>query len=99
MNASKNRRYSYELKKQVVELYFEGRPINEIVDKFHLSSRKRIYEWVKKAKNDGFSSLQDHRGIYSAGKKKKEKESLEEENYRLKLEVAYLKKLIALNRG
>lgn len=99
MSNTRNK-YSFEVKKQVVEMFFEGYSVDEIVEKHGLSSRKRIYDWVAKVREYGYSSLGDQRGLHSKGKKKtKKQERLEEENERLKMEVAYLKKLIALKRG
>lgn len=95
----KKQTYSFDLKKQVVEMYLEGTSVIDLTDKFNLGNRRRVYEWVDKVRTGGYEALKDLRGINSKGKSKKEKESLEEENERLKLENEYLKKLLDLKRG
>ena len=39
-------KYPYELKKQVVELFFEGESVPELTKRFSIKSRRRIYDWV-----------------------------------------------------
>jgi transposase len=93
------KKYSYDVKKQVVEMYFEGHPIVDIVTKFEISNRRRVHEWVKKVKENGYDALNDTRGHKSKGKSKKEDQTLEEKYERLQLENLYLKKLLDLKRG
>lgn len=91
--------YPYELKKEVVELYFEGHSVLDLVEKYEIKNRRRVYDWVKKVKEFGYVGLSDQRGINSKGKKKKEESSLEEQLEKVKLENEYLKKLLDLKRG
>lgn len=94
----KPRNYTFEEKKEVVELFFEGYTIEELMERFDISNRRRIYEWSKNVRDaNSFEVLRDRRGLMNKGRKKKE--SIEEENERLKLEVLYLKKLIRLREG
>lgn len=95
---TKPRMYTFEEKKEVVELFFEGFTVNDLMERFDISNRRRIYEWSKKVRDaNSFEALKDRRGSMNKGRKKKE--SIEEENDRLKLEVLYLKKLIRLKKG
>src|SRR5699024_6689594 len=96
---TKLRTYSYDLKKQVVEMYFEGYTVAELVNKFDIKNRRRVYEWTAKVREFGYDGLYDMRGSRSNGKKKKEQETLEEKYKRLELENMYLKKLLDLKRG
>lgn len=90
-------RYTFELKKQVVELYHEGYSAVELKDMFGLGDRRRVSEWAKKVRDAGtMDVLKDTRGLANKGVTKKKKESMVEENERLKLENLYLKKLIEL---
>lgn len=91
--------YSYDLKKQVVEKYLEGHSASELVDEFEIKNRRTIYDWVNKAKIEGFKGLEDQRGLQSKGKSKKDEDTIEQKYERLKLENMYLKKLLDLKRG
>ncbi|MFA9560692.1 helix-turn-helix domain-containing protein [Evansella sp. AB-rgal1] len=97
MKSTKN--YPYEVKKQIVEMYFEGHSVTDLVEQFEVRDRRRIYDWIEKAREEGYRALEDGRGLRSTGKKKKEEQSLEEEYEKLKLENEYLKKLLDLKRG
>ena len=91
--------YSYTFKKQMVELYMEGHTATELARKYDISNRRRIHEWVSKVKQAGtMEVLKDTRGLANKGKTKDAKQSLEKEMERLKLENAYLKKLLELKR-
>jgi len=96
---SKKKRYAFELKKQVVKEYFEGYSVPDLVEKYGIGNRRRVYEWATKVREGGYAALEDKRGLKSKGKKKKDELSLEEKYERLKLENLYLKKLLALKRG
>ena len=92
-----NTSYGFDLKKEIVELYFEGYSAVDLANRFELSNRRRVSEWVKQVREAGtFEVLHDTRGLANKGKTKLFKETLKEENERLTLENLYLKKLIAL---
>lgn len=91
--------YPYDLKKQVVEMYFEGHAVPDLVTEFNISNRRTLYDWINKAKEGGFRALGDNRGKKSKGKSKIDEQSLVEKYERLKLENEYLKKLLDLKRG
>ena len=94
----KKRNYTFEEKKEVVELFFEGHKASVLTKRFNISNRRRIYEWAKIVQDTkSFESLRDTRGQMNKGRIKQE--DLAEENERLKLEILYLKKLLQLKRG
>lgn len=80
-------------------MYFEGYMVTELVKKFDIKNRRRVYEWVAKVRELGYDGLYDARGARSTGKKKKEHQTIEEKYKRLELENLYLKKLLDLKRG
>jgi len=45
------RKYPYELDTQVVESFFEGESAIDLTEKFEVSNRRRIYDWVKMLEN------------------------------------------------
>ncbi|HED0876548.1 TPA: helix-turn-helix domain-containing protein [Campylobacter jejuni] len=98
MGRNKNT-YTYDLKKQAVEMYFEGHSVPDLVDEFEIQNRRTLYEWINSVKTEGYQALYDHRGRKSQGKKKKEGQTLEEKYEHLQLENEYLKKLLDLKRG
>ena len=86
--------YTFELKKQVVELYMERHTAIELAEKYEIADRRRIYEWVNKVKEAGtMDALKDTRGLANKGKTKEVKYSMEKEMERLKLENDYLKNI------
>ncbi|MDM5332089.1 transposase [Ureibacillus composti] len=90
--------YSYELKKEAVELYFEGFSASYVANKLDISSRTLVNDWVKQVKvSNTFDVLLPNQG--RPRKNSKKKETIVEENERLKLENLYLKKLLELKRG
>src|SRR5690625_7962355 len=93
------RTYSFDLKKQVVEMYFEGYTVKDLVEKFDIKNRRRVYDWTATVREYGYDGLYDARGSTSTGKKKKQGKTSEETYERLELENLYLKKLLDLNRG
>lgn len=97
--SNKKRKYPYELKKQIVEEYLEGNPASELEEKFEVGNRRRITEWAKIVREQGYQGLEDQRGKKSKGKSKKEEKSLEEKYELACLEIEYLKKLLHLQRG
>lgn len=96
---AKTRTYSYDLKKQVVQMYFEGYTVMDLIKKFNIKNRRTVYDWTAKVREFGYEGLYDTRGSRSTGKKKKEHETTEEKYKRLELENLYLKKLLDLKRG
>lgn len=94
----KNKKYPYELKKQVVELFFEGKSAIELTGKFNLNNRRRIYDWVAIVREHGYTAL-EYGVPKSESENSNEDRMLKEENTRLKLENEYLKKLLDLKRG
>jgi len=95
----KYKSYSFETKKKAVELYFEGRSAITIAKEFHLSSDRIVQEWSKKVRDaNSFEVLKNRRGRKKQSEEKR-KETLEEENERLRIENLYLKKLLELRKG
>lgn len=93
------RKYTYDMKKKVVNMYYEGHSVSDLVIRFDISNRRRINDWVQKVREGGYDALKDRRGVKSKGRPQKDGLTLKEENERLRLEVMYLKKLIDLQRG
>ncbi|MFB4165343.1 transposase [Alteribacillus sp. JSM 102045] len=94
--------YPVKLKKQAIDLYYKGFGRTDIAKELNIYNKKLVNEWVRKYEKEGFSGLEDRRGLARGGNKgrpRKKPLTLEEENERLKIEVAYLKKLIAQKRG
>lgn len=93
-------KYSYELKKEMVELYFEGHSAEELAKKHNIGHRSRINEWVRAVRKAGtFDVLKPYQGQIIEKLPKEKKLSLEKENERLALENLYLKKLLELRKG
>ena len=95
----KHKKYSFETKKKAVELYFEGQSAITIAKENNISSDRRVLAWSKKVRDaNSFEVLRDTRG-----KRKREvinqRQTLEEENERLRIENLYLKKLLDLRKG
>lgn len=89
--------YSYELKKKLVELYFEGHSAARLAEEHGVKSRRRILEWVRLVrKTCSFDCLEDRRGHANAGQPRKRDLPIEKENERLRMEIHYLKKLMEL---
>lgn len=94
---TKKRTYSFELKKQVVELYFEGQSAAKLAEEYDIRDRRSVLDWVERVRKSGtFDLLQDRRGHENAGKTRESSLPMEEENERLRMEIHYLKKLIDL---
>lgn len=95
----KHKKYSFEIKKKVVELYFEGQSAITIAKENNISSDRRVLAWSKKVREaNSFEVLRDTRGRRKQSVKN-QKETLEEENERLRIENLYLKKLLDLRKG
>lgn len=89
--------YSYELKKKLVELYFEGHSAARLAEEHEVKNRRRILDGVRLVRKTGsFDCLEDHRGHANAGQPRTRTMPLEEENERLRMEIHYLKKLMEL---
>jgi len=100
--SQKAKKYSYQLKKKVVQLYYEGQSVSKLTEEYDLSHRNRIYEWRDKVKVGGYEALIDQRGKKSQGRpsiQELDEDGLRRENEHLKLQVLYLKKLLDLERG
>jgi transposase-like protein len=94
--------YSFELKKEAVELYLSGHSRKQIVSQLGIKNPRTVNEWVQKVQIEGWEGLQERRGLMkgsSKGRPKKVNLSLEEENKLLKAEILYLKKSIEQKRG
>lgn len=93
------KRYSYELKKTVVEKYFEGHAIRDLIKEYNISAPRIANRWVNKVREGGYEALKDTRGMKSIGKqKRKEEETKDEIIERQALQIEYLKKLLELER-
>ncbi len=93
--------YTYETKKQAVELYFEGLSVKEAAERLEIQNPSSVRYWarlVKEAKT--FDVLHEkRRGPRESDKAAKtELEITKAELERTQLEVMYLKKLIALRK-
>lgn len=97
MKEKKHKTYSFDLKKKIVELYLEGHSAAELAQEYGISNRRSVNDWVMKVQTTGtYDSLKDRRGLANAGQPRERKQSLEEENERLRMEIYYLKKLITV---
>lgn len=99
MNTRKS--YTYETKKQAVELYFEGRSVTELAPLLEIQNPANIRHWARQVKEaKSFDVLREkRRGPRESGSPKTELEITKAKLERAELEVMYLKKLIALRKG
>jgi transposase-like protein len=64
----KSKKYSNELKKKVVEEYLSGTRLNELVRKYDLADKSRVFKWRDKYLKYG--DFRDERGKGKIGRPK-----------------------------
>ena len=98
----KNRYYSPDLKQEMInKVLHEGWTKDRVSLEYGLPSRTILLNWIAQYKKNGYTIVEKTRGrAPEMGRKRKkiweemtELERLQEENERLRTEVAYLKKL------
>lgn len=93
---SKHRRYSYETKLAAARDYVDGgMAASEVMSRYGVVNRGQVTDWARAYREGGPEALRPRPKGRPAGPPTREEE-LEAENRRLRAEVAYLKKLRAL---
>ena len=93
----KNREWSKEQKLEVINYFFEGHTIQEVLKQYRIA-REQFYIWLRKYNEQGVDGLQNKRKPgnpltrYANRKTLTEMEQLEYENMLLKIENERLKK-------
>lgn len=80
-----SKRYTDQFKKQIVNLYKNGKPITKIVEEYGMT-RASVYNWANKYNSTGSFKPEDNKSD-----EQKELEQLQEENAKLKMENDILK--------
>lgn len=100
--AKKTKTYSKELRLKAVRMYIEeGLGSTAIAKKLGVTTYKQVLLWVRRYNELGLDGLEERRGKSKGilkGRPQKSNLSLEEENFKLRAEVEYLKKLIQIGR-
>jgi len=71
--AKKRPKYEDSFKKQLVELYNNGKPASEIVKEFHVSS-SALWKWIKFFNTSGSFKQKDNRSVQENDLRALEKE-------------------------
>lgn len=97
-----NYKYSLEIKLEAVKMYLDSGVGSHTVAKMvGISCNKRVLDWAKKYQQYGIDGLLERRGCKRKDEYNEVKSTqlnIEEENLKLKAEVAYLKKLLQIER-
>lgn len=101
----KGRKVTYEERVEIVAFCIANGDNYQMTSEQFQVSYQQVYTWVKKYKKKGYASLLDRRGKRKAPKEMTEQEKfaaqlklLEDENKRLRMENAFLKKLDEVER-
>lgn len=87
----KNKEYSEEFKKMIVELYEQGRKPTELIREYGIVSERSIYTWAKK-----YSKIQITKGEKTSEITLKDYEKLQKQYKEAQLENEILKKAVAI---
>lgn len=79
------KRYTDQFKKQIVNLYNNGKPLSEIIKEYGMT-RASVYNWINKYNSTGSFKPEDNKSD-----KQKELDRLQKENAKLKMENDILK--------